>query len=284
METDIVNKTTNYLFTLANNRKSVNMKDERFDREIILDLVKTKQTDDNVLNDIICLYQDQEDYLQRSRLSIAELGKCTDPKKKINYNGEDPQELSEEALEALYREGICWSGTVMNKKLVITVNILLDIVQHMGGNELWLFDRLHRDISQLKLKVYATTETLPENFTPNPIWFSTNFNYSTDSDGTSFVRKNKVLEDIGCSIKNLSNYDFTQIYYSFNFTDTALGCPLELSVGSGCFNKLGQNVPLEWKDSNDTTNNNNNDGGAKFINRLMNPEHLYCKNDEKKDR
>jgi len=275
MDVDIVEKAIDYLLTLANKRKSNNMEDTVFDRESVKRAITTRQADENGWNDIIHTFEDQEKYLQHSRLAITELGKCKSSD--FDYNGEDPKSLTESVLEVLYKEGVCWDGTVVNNVLVVTVNVLLDVIQHMGGNELWLFNRIHKDISDLKIKVKCMTEALPENWTQAPVWTATNFSYYTDSHDIRQIKN--VLERVGCQIQNKRtdtadqnrNIAFTQVYYSFRFTDTALGCPMELSMGSGCFNKSGQNVPMERKDGTAYSNGDdaNMNDNKRFINQLM---------------
>nr|BBD20115.1 wsv285-like protein [Penaeus japonicus]BDT61738.1 MAG: wsv285-like protein [Marsupenaeus japonicus endogenous nimavirus] len=259
MEAANIEKIIEHLLTLANKRKSVNVKNYIFDKDSIKSAIRTKQTDENGWNDIIRMFDSQEEYLKHSRLSIMELGQCKYPID-LKYNGEELQTLTEDDLEGLYKEGVCWNGIVLNSTLVVTVNIILDIIQHMGGNELWLFNRIHNDISKLNMKVKTVTEPLPENWAQSPIWTSTYFSYVTIVNDMESMKA--VLNAIGCQIQGKGtehNNKFTQICYSFRFTDTALGHPMELSMGSGCFHKSGQNVPMERKDGNATNKMNGED-------------------------
>nr|BDT62601.1 MAG: wsv285-like protein [Metapenaeus ensis majanivirus] len=269
------------LYSITNNRKSINTRNAHIDKNTIANAIGSgpSPSDEQGWTNIMTRLQDEQRYLENVRQSIVELSKCKGDKK-FNYNGEDSPNLQNEHLESLYKEGVYWEGIITSKNiLVVTINIFLDIIQHMGGNELWLFNRLYKDICKTKMTVSAFSDNIPvdNNYSmSNGIWICSKFNYETSGTDDIKLALNH-LSEMGCFIKHrMNNTSISNIYYNFRFTDTALGCPIELSTGSGCFNKMGQNVSLEKKENLMMTTttiigkeNNNSMDNSSFINRLM---------------
>nr|BDT62750.1 MAG: wsv285-like protein [Metapenaeus joyneri majanivirus] len=287
MET-INDKVIQLLCNITNERKSTNTHNIKIDKTSISNAIRKSgpsPSDEQAWTNIMSRLEDEQRYLENVRQSIVELSKCKGDKKFFNYNGEEGQNLQDEHLEALYNEGIYWEGIVTNKNiLIVTINIILDIIQHMGGNELWLFNRLHRDICKTKMTVMATSENVMDTSTmSNSLWLCSKYNYETS--GTDDIKSalSHLINSIGCIIKNKTeNTNISNIYYNFRFTDTALGCPIELSTGSGCFNKAGQNVPLEKKDTTKISYENSINApimdNSSFVNRLIGKNNSNNKN------
>nr|BDT62948.1 MAG: wsv285-like protein [Trachysalambria curvirostris majanivirus] len=281
MEETTTERAISYLKNIVNKRKNRNNK-KLFGEDNINVILKDKPADENGLKDIINKYKAEEEYLSFSRTAIVDLGKSKYGSNFI-FNIEDDSNLSDEKLECLYKEGIYWEGTIRDNILVITINVILDIIQHMIGDELWLLNRIHNDIVKIGITVNATTEPLPNNWTASSLWTTTKVNYSAKIKDHEKLKH--YLEDIGCHITNEANGNLLKckkIVCDFRFTDTVLTCPPQYYIGSGCLSRSGQNVPMERKEINNNINSNSVDDDRNLYGRVIcgnsGFKNDYCKN------